>query len=237
MKSKKIISAVITASLLTLPTTTALGAGLDISASQNTVVSASVEEVQQSNFKSFKGTVKSITETEKGNKVIVVEDSQGEESHFIINEKTYFINDKAIEEGVTITGYYDATRPMIMIYPPQYVIDVAMVGDMKETVKVDLFDNNLVSVDNQLKIRVDKDTEIISQDGTRYSGQLENKNLVVMYDIATKSIPAQTKPIKVIVLDKEGTTYENDVKEGSNIKGNEIIKLINQVLKSLTVNK
>lgn len=242
MKSKKIVVGVITASLLTLSTATAFGTSVDANSSQDIVVqdarlmSTPIEEVKHSNFNSYTGKVKSIkkSETQKGKKIVVVEGKQGGEAHFIIDENTYFVNDKEIEEGLSITGYYDATRPMIMIYPPQYAVDAVVVGDIEESIKVDLFDGNLVSKDNQLKIKVDKNTEVISQDGTKFQGELKNKNLLVIYDIATKSIPAQAKPIKVVVLDKEPAVDNNDAIEDSSTGDREIIKLLIQIINTLT---
>ena len=241
MKSKKLIVGIITASLLIVPTSTAFGTGVNTSLSKDAVaedirlISAPIKEVKQSNFNSYTGKVKSIkeSETQKGSKLVIVEDNQGGEAHFIINKNTYFVNAKEIKEGLSITGYYDATKPMIMIYPAQYTVDAIVVGDMKETVKVDLFDDNLISKDNQLKINVDKDTDVISQDGEKYKGKLNNKNLVVIYDIATKSIPAQTRPIKVVVLDKEPAIENNDGVEDGNNKNNEIIKLLRQIIRML----
>lgn len=239
MKSKKLIVGIIAASLVIVPTATSLATGANLS--KDTVIedvipiSTSIQEVKRSNFNSYAGKVKSIkeSETQKGIKIVIVEDKQGGEAHFTIDENTYFINNKEIKEGLSITGYYDATKPMIMIYPPQYTIDAVVVGDMKETVKVDLFDENLISKDNQLKIRVDKDTDVITEDGGEYKGKLNNKNLVVIYDIATKSIPAQTSPIKVVVLDKDPVTNNNDDVKNGNKGDTEVIKLLREIIRVL----
>lgn len=240
MKSKKLIVGIIAASLVIVPTATAFATGAGINLSKDIVIedvrpiSTPIREVKRSNFNSYAGKVKSIkeSETQKGTKIVIVEDKQGGEAHFNINEKTYFINNKEIKEGLSITGYYDATKPMIMIYPAQYTIDAVVVGDIKETVKVDLFDDNLISKDNQLKINVDKDTTVITEEGGKYKGKLNNKNLVVIYDIATKSIPAQTSPIKVVVLDKEPVIENNDDVKNGNKVDTEVIKLLRQIIRT-----
>ncbi|MPN07715.1 hypothetical protein SDC9_154986 [bioreactor metagenome] len=59
----------------------------------------------------------------------------------------------------------------------------------------------MVSADNTIKLNISDATEIISQTGKSFKGDLENRKLVVLYGPSTRSIPAQTNPIKVIVLD------------------------------------
>lgn len=64
-----------------------------------------------------------------------------------------------------------------------------------------------------LKLNISEDTKIITRDGEIFKGGLENKKLVVIYTISTKSIPAQTTPSKVIVLsetnkDEESPLYD-----------------------------
>ncbi|QGU96306.1 hypothetical protein GOM49_15460 [Clostridium bovifaecis] len=218
----KTLTCTITAGVLLFSASTALGTTKGINRNTQMIedvklISAPIREMEQSNFKSYEGIIKSIEDYKsvKGSKIVQVEDNKGGVANLIISENTYFINDNKIEVGARITGYYDATRPMIMIYPPQYTAEVVVIGDIKESVKVDLFNENLVSVDSQLKIKVYNDTEVITQDGKKYEGKLTNKNLVVIYDIATKSIPAQTAPIKVIVLNKEANIANDETTEES----------------------
>jgi hypothetical protein len=215
MKSKKLIAAFLMFAVLTTSTATVFassGEGGTSNTSTQVIVdakpiSAPVDEVKRSNFGVFAGTVKSISDfkQEENSKTVLVEDGNGQQANFIISNKTYLVNDNKIEVGVKLTGYFDANIPMIMIYPAQYKAEVVIVGDIKETVKVDKFDRNLVSADGQLRIKSTEGTEIVTQDGKKYEGNLFNKNLVVTYGIATKSIPAQTTPIKIVVLDKEVT--------------------------------
>lgn len=159
-------------------------------------------------FKAFTGTVKEIRDfqAETGRKYVAVESESGEQATIVISDNTYVVNKVEITEGTVITGYYDATAPMIMIYPPQYSAEVVEVVEKGQNIKVDKFDENLLSSDLWLKLNISDKTEIISQDGKAYDGNLKNKNLVVFYDVTTKSIPAQTTPTKIVVLLQKGNS-------------------------------
>ena len=44
--------------------------------------------------------------------------------NFIISNTTYMVDCSPLEVGANVVGYYDATAPMPLIYPPQYRIEV-----------------------------------------------------------------------------------------------------------------
>ncbi len=158
-----------------------------------------IRNKSQSKYLPFTGVVKEVTEGD-GKITIYLEDKDGKPAYFIITKDTYIIDDAEIKAGSTIVGFYDAEKPMIMIYPPRYSVEV--VGLVKEggSIKVDRFDMDLVSADNMLKLHIFEETEIVLEDGKPFEGELTNRKLVVIYGLSTKSIPAQTTPIKIIVL-------------------------------------
>ncbi|SMB87842.1 Copper amine oxidase N-terminal domain-containing protein [Desulfonispora thiosulfatigenes DSM 11270] len=164
-------------------------------------------------YGSFTGTVKAVEDFEaiKGAKIVAVESQTGGPANFIIKEDTYIVDNFDLNVGVEVTGFYDANAPMIMIYPPQYNVEVLAEQELGQFVKVDLFDQNLVSSDNQLKLNISEKTEVVTKDGKPYPGTLADKKLAVVYDVTTRSIPAQTNPIKVIVLDAEVKAEIGDV--------------------------
>jgi hypothetical protein len=163
------------------------------------------DEDDNSYYGSFTGTVTKITtpKNDKDKTKVTLKDKDGMEALFTISKDTYRTNDEKISVGSVVTGYYDAKVFRIMIYPAQYEALVVDVERNKHNVKVDYFDNKLTSADNTLTIKTSKDTELIYKDGTKYNGKPVRSNLVVIYDKATKSIPAQTEPIKVIVLEQK----------------------------------
>lgn len=167
-------------------------------------------EENVSKFGTISGTVTKVSKyydnknkVVKNKKYIYIKDNEGSETSFLVTADTYFVKGKlnSIKKGNSFTGYYDATKPVVDIYPPRYTAVAAAVNKKKaDLVKVDLFDKNLVSSDGMLKISTGKKTTIVKQNGKKYTGKLTNKNLVVIYNKATKSIPAQTTPTKVVVL-------------------------------------
>ena len=118
----------------------------------------------------------------------------------VISEDTYVVDGAEIQVGDTITGYFDITKPMLMIYPPQYNAEVVAVEDGETTVKYDRFDDNLLSYDGQLVITISDNTVVILEDGTPYDGSLAGRKLIVRYGASTRSFPAQTTPISVVVM-------------------------------------
>lgn len=132
--------------------------------------------------------------------LVSVETVAGNPANIVVSPDTYIIGQRELAEGDKITFYYDTTKPMILIYPPQYAPEVVVVGEMDFNLKVDAFDKELVSYDKMLKLNISPDTEIIGVDGTVFEGSLGGRKLAVLYQAATKSIPAHTVPLKVVVL-------------------------------------
>lgn len=208
MEFKKFIAGFLSATIITCSSGTALAVYRDEVIPPEEMVEimpikAELEEQVQIRYGSFTGTVKEIKNHEmiEGAKFISLENEEGEPANVIISEDTYVLDNNAdIEVGSTITAYYDATKPMIMIYPPQYSAEVVVVEREDKNVKFDIFDEDLVSMDGSLKLNVSDETEIYMQDGTVYEGELANKKLVVVYDVVMESYPARTTPERIIVL-------------------------------------
>ena len=202
MKNKRIVAGLLAVTILSLSSVPSLANYTENLKAVN--ISEQIDTTEnQSSFSSFTGTVKEITDFEgvKGSKFVLVENQDGNQANLIISSSTYVVNNEKIDIGSVITGFYDADAPMLMIYPPQYNIEVVNVAGSKvQCIKVDRFDKDLVSSDNMLKLNISKETEIISQDGEAFEGELANRYLVVLYGISTKSIPAQTNPDKIVVL-------------------------------------
>ncbi|NLK74298.1 MAG: hypothetical protein GX288_03285 [Clostridiales bacterium] len=154
-------------------------------------------------YDSFTGTVKEIIELEnsKASKLHVVDD-EGMEAVFIVTDKTYKTSSQDVRVGSLVTGYYDNRLMRIMIYPPQYELEVLDIKKEEYNIKVDYFNKDLISSDGMLQLHLKQDTEIVYPDGTQYEGNPVRERLVIIYDVSTRSIPAQTLPKKVIVLPK-----------------------------------
>lgn len=133
---------------------------------------------------------------------------EGEDTNvLVVNDDTLVFDNTGkevkLQKGDKVTAYTYANKPMLTIYPPQYNPEVIIV-ETKEmgTVEVDFFNKELVNTDNTLKLNVGEETELLSLSGKEVKAEdLAEQHLLVFYTIATMSIPAQTPPSKVVVLD------------------------------------
>lgn len=117
-----------------------------------------------------------------------------------------------LKEGDKVVAYTFANKPQKLIYPPQFDPDVVIV-ETEEVgfVEVDYFFENLTNTYDVLKLNIGENTELLNEKGEKVAAKdLAEKHLVVFYTASTRSIPAQTTPSKVIVLDNES---ENTVEE------------------------
>lgn len=178
-------------------------------------ISTNIDMVRQDRMDSVTGKVTEIRDFEgvKGSRIILLENEEGIVANIIVSNDTYVVNSAEIVVGSVVTGFYDGNAPMIMIYPAQYNTEVVVVNNEDENIKVDIFNKDLVSADNTLKLNISDDTEIVLQDGKPFNGELANRKLVVTYDISTRSIPAQTTPSKIVVLFEKAEHPNYDVTE------------------------
>lgn len=160
------------------------------------------------NFLSFNGivtmiddfSIKEHDENEGCYKLISVEDRHGSIVNFVISPTTYFVDDIMVEIGDMITGFYDANAPVPLIYPPQYRAIVVALNSPFYNVKVGYFNSDLVSSDNMLILNISPFTLIVLENGQAFSKYPGNRDLIVIYGVTTRSIPAQTTPFKIIVM-------------------------------------
>lgn len=132
-------------------------------------------------------------------KLISVENGAGGIANFVVSPTTYFVDQAMVAVGDRVTGYYNANAPIPLIYPPQYPALIMVKHTPSQNVKVDYFNSQLVSSDGQLKLNLSPSTQILMPNGQAFSKNIVNRNLIVIYGPATKSIPAQTTPYKIIV--------------------------------------
>jgi len=156
-------------------------------------------------FIKITGTIENVEKRKDSTYYTVKEDENT--NVFVVNDDTLVYDNTGkeveLQKGDKVTAYTYANKPMLMIYPPQYNPEVIIV-ETKEmgTVEVDFFNKELVNSDNTLKLNVGKETELLSLSGKKVKAEdLAEQHLLVFYTIATMSIPAQTPPSKVVVLD------------------------------------
>jgi hypothetical protein len=133
-------------------------------------------------------------------KMFSVDLENGSVVNFIVTPATYFVNGDVVFAGDRVTGYYDGNAPALLIYPPQYTALVMAKDSPYQSVKVDYFNTLLISSDGQLKLNIAYNTPIMLTNNQPFFGDITNRNLIAVYSIATRSIPAQTTPDEVIAL-------------------------------------
>jgi hypothetical protein len=133
-------------------------------------------------------------------KIFTVEDGRGSIVNFVVEPNTYFVDNAVVSVGDVITGFYDATAAVPLIFPPQYRAVVIALDNQFRNVTVDFFDSQLINSDNTLKLKLAPWTQIVIRNGQPFTRMPSNRNLIVIYGASTKSIPAQTTPYKIIVL-------------------------------------
>lgn len=167
----------------------------------------------------FNTTYGTVEKANSGEKITYFTVKDGEQTNILEITKDTLVFDNTgkkveLKEGDKIVAYTFANKPQKLIYPPQFNPDVVIV-ETKEAgfVEVDYFFENLTNTYEMLKLNIGENTELLNTKGEKVSAKdLKEKNLVVFYTVSTKSIPAQTTPSKVIVLDEEsGNKTENTV--------------------------
>jgi len=166
-----------------------------------------IEDVQaQPDFVKFTGTIEKVETRENSTHYFV---TAGEQEGYLVVTKDTLVFDNTgkkaeLKKGDKVTGYTDGDKPMIMIYPPQYSPDVVILETEEiGSVAVGKFDEELLNESLSLKLHVSEKTELSSVSGKKVTADdLQGKDLVVFYTMTTRSIPAQTTPEKIIVLDK-----------------------------------
>ncbi|MFJ7406235.1 MULTISPECIES: stalk domain-containing protein [unclassified Lysinibacillus] len=228
MKMTKVVPFAMTALLLG---SVAIAPSASANGGEAVVTNATQQDEQspqvQPIFIKVAGTIENV---EERNNATYYTTKDGENTNvFVVNKDTLIFDNTGkevkLQKGDKVTAYTYANKPMLMIYPPQYNPEVIIV-ESKEmgSVTVDFFNKDLVNTDNSLKLNVGEETVVQSQSGKEVSVKdLAEQHLLVFYTITTRSIPAQTPPTKVIVLD---ATAEEQGEVGEEASSNSAVQEI-----------
>ncbi len=120
-----------------------------------------------------------------------------------------------LKKDMEVMVIYSSTAPVGMSIPA-YVGDIKAIvaNPTKGNISVGTFDKELVNAKDKLKLNLDKTTTILSTLGTKSiltAEDVQGKDAIVFYDASTKSIPAQTTPSFVLLLEKREAISEEVV--------------------------
>jgi hypothetical protein len=157
-------------------------------------------------YVSFSGEVVRIEE--EGGRITSLEVNHEESGifYFTLTDRTFFVGEEFLEVGSEIEGFLKSDVPVTLIYPPRYPAEVIVVKEDTHQVKVDYFNEELISSDNLLKLNPSEDLPVTDRYGRPYEGDIASHHLIVTYTFSTRSIPAQTTPLEVVVLEENANT-------------------------------
>jgi hypothetical protein len=109
-----------------------------------------------------------------------------------------------VEEGMRIAAVLPKNAPLALSAPPQTgAVFGLLLNSDAGTSKLDVFDEDLVSGDGELKLIIGESTLIQKDTGEKRvftAEDLKNQELIVFYDVVLESLPAQTTPSFVLIL-------------------------------------
>lgn len=145
-------------------------------------------ETPETENKSFTGIVESYE-----NGVLKTADNS-----YTVYKNTVILNDKdTIEKGDKV--FVNAEKQVIAVTDADYVGSV-FVGDFKKSDTFGMY----IDDTNELALNIDDNTPITDLRGHAVSkDDLDSTTLAIYYSIATASIPAQTTPEKIVVIDAD----------------------------------
>ncbi|WP_343209322.1 hypothetical protein [Anaerolentibacter hominis] len=118
----------------------------------------------------------------------------------IVSPETYVVDSVRLVPGLYIFAFFDAHMPVPLIYPPQYQAIITGTLNREEQVMIGYFDQTLTASDASLKLNLPSSVDIVTTNGQSFACDPGDHDLIVYYGAATKSIPPQTTPSKIIVL-------------------------------------
>lgn len=136
--------------------------------------------------------------------LVTVEGEDGNITNFTVTPATYIVDFLTLEEGMLCTFWYRLDAPAILIYPPQYTAVAVARQEENRSVDVDYYNEMLLNESRSLRLNIDNSVKIRTTNNQIFQGSPANRELVVIYDMSTRSIPAQTTPLEIVVLCEMG---------------------------------
>lgn len=172
------------------------------------------------------GKIMEISDTEDGNKIVTIDNENGG-LRFVVAPTTFLVDRVSntvvtadtLTKDMAVTVVYGANSPMGMSMPPYLGNVTAVVTNADQgNVNVGLFNDELVNEADKLQLNVAEDTQILSTLGTKMilsAEDVKGKNAMVFYDVTTRSIPAQTTPSLVVLLEEREAVEAVEAQEAT----------------------
>lgn len=131
---------------------------------------------------------------------VTLEDMNENTVNFVMTPTTFVVDFETLSVGMNCTFWYAADAPAPLIYPPQYNAVAAAQVKNGQFVDVGFYNMSLVNDSQTLQLNMDGSVDVRTTNNQYFQGSPANHNLAVVYSSSTRSIPAQTTPMKVYVL-------------------------------------
>ena len=177
------------------------------------------------------GRVEEVLQDEKNPEILVKNEEADKDSvdQFYLSTKDVlvmdlttgkFVKDYSFTKGEKVQYFYRKDTPILQSLPGRLTPDLIAVHlDKAEySVDVDFFNKEGRGLSNRLELNVTKDTQARNQKGEVEKDFL-NKDLVVLYKVATRSLPPIAKPEKILVLDKKNPVVDLEAYRAPENKG------------------
>lgn len=185
----------------------------------------SEESKEVKEYGTVSGKVSSITDVGDYTRIEITNADMGmvfniEDAKVIDQSTSTYKNISDIKVGMEITAVLPNNSPMTMSLPPQTSsAKLFVINSEAGSVDLSVYNEELINAENTLKLNVSEDTIINDLRGSKKEfteKDLENKELLVLYSVATRSIPAQTNPEMVVIL-----TVDEEVEETNETQSKE----------------
>ena len=178
------------------------------------------DQAEASAYISNTGKITEVGDTEDGNKVFTMDNENGG-LRFVVAPTTTIVDRETgsvitadkLTEGMEVAVIYSAMAPMGMSLPPYMGQVTAVVANAdKGFISVGHFNDDLLNEKDLLQLNISEKTTILTTLGTKSilgADDVKGKDAVVFYDITTRSIPAQTNPSLVLLLEEREAATED----------------------------
>ena len=133
-------------------------------------------------------------------------DENENEIRFVVDEYTLIIDEKGekaeIKDGDAFTAFVNGNSPAPMVLPTTYTADVIVIdGEGEASVDVGTYkkqEEGYINAAGSLVIHTNDN--VFDANGEKADADIDGKTVVALYTMSTRSIPPQTTPEKIIVL-------------------------------------
>ena len=136
-----------------------------------------------SSFMHFSGQVVELTSDEDMYFVLLECPETNDQTRFLVDVQSALLIDGELAEGMDLVGWFDATMPAPMIWPPQHHA-VALMEKSPYNVLLSRFYNNdgTLSCNNGMNsLNITDETGIVLADGSPFEGELGGRKLLIEF--------------------------------------------------------